>query len=313
METFLLLKCRMHKSPPQSRRVGLIGLGLMGRGLGLSLLRAGHALTVLAHRQRSVVDELVAAGAHEAANAAMLAETVDTVLLCLPSTEAVDAVLFGNQGVTSGASPGLLVLESSTLRPDVGRRLAQQLAARGIDFVDAPVTRGPAEAVQGRLLALVGGTDEAVQRAEPVLRAYCEQLFRFGGPGQGYAAKLINNFLAFSNLVAVAEAMHTARQAGLDLSTLLAAVHLSGGQNRVLDGLTPLLTGAGAAKSRVTLNTAHKDAQYYQQLAHGLGSSGPLAQLLEQQLGRALAAGLGGQLTPDYLDHVVSGSLGKTP
>ena len=97
IKTFLLLERRMHKSPPQSRRVGLIGLGLMGRGLGLSLLRASHALTVLAHRQRSVVDELVVAGAREAANAAKLAETVDTVLLCLPSTEADDAVLFGSR------------------------------------------------------------------------------------------------------------------------------------------------------------------------------------------------------------------------
>lgn len=290
-------------------RTGLIGLGLMGRGLGLSLQRAGHALTVRAHRQRAVADELVAAGAHEAVDTASLAADVDSVVLCLPSEEAVDAVLFGPRGLCSGARAGLLVVECSTLRPDVGQRLALRLAEAGIDFVDAPVTRGPNEAVQGRLNALVGGTPAAVDRAEPVLRAFCEQVFRFGAAGQGYAAKLVSNFLAFSNLVAVAEAMHTARQAGLDLPQLLAAIQVSGGQNRVLDGLAPLLAGTGPSRSRVTLDTAHKDVHYYLQLAQGLGSAGPMAQQVGAQLAQALAAGLGPHFTPDYLDHVAGRPL----
>ncbi len=300
----------MHIASPAPRSIGLIGLGLMGRGLGLSLLRAGHRLTVLAHRQRSVADELRAAGALESDSAAALAATVDALVLCLPSAEVVDEVLFGAQGVCAGARAGLLVVECSTLRPDVGQRLAATLSDVGIDFVDAPVTRGPNEAVQGRLVALAGGSAAALDRAEPLLRAFCEQVFRMGVAGQGYAAKLVNNFLAFSNLVAVAEALHTARRAGLDLPQLLAAVQLSGGQNRVLDGLTPLLSGTGPSRSRVTLATAHKDVHYYGLLARGLGSAGPLAQQVEAQLAQALAAGLGEQFTPAWLDHV-AGS-GKT-
>ena len=284
--------------------VGLVGLGLMGRGLGLSLLRAGHRLQVLAHRQRAVADELVAAGAHEVADAAALAASADALVLCLPSAEAVDAVLFGPQGVCSGARPGLLVVECSTLRPDVGRRLHAQLAAQHIAFVDAPVTRGPAEAVQGRLNALVGGDAAAVDRAEPLLRAFCEQVFRFGAPGQGYAAKLVNNFLAFSHLAAVTEAMHTARRAGLPLPQLLAAIQVSGGQSRVLDGLTPLLAGTGTSRSRVTLRTAHKDVHYYGQMAQGLGSEGALARQVQALLQQALDAGLADAFTPAWLDHV---------
>ena len=290
--------------------VGLIGLGLMGRGLGLSLLRAGHRLRVLAHRQRAVADELVAAGAQEDADAATLAAGVDVLVSCLPSEDVVDRVLFGPPAVCHGARRGLLVIECSTLRPDVGRRLQVRLAGQGIDFVDAPLTRGPAEALQGRLNALTGGHAAAVDRAEPVLRAFCEQVFHFGAAGQGYAAKLINNFLAFSNLVAVAEAMHSARRAGLDLPQLLAAVQVSGGQNRVLDGLTPLLAGTGPSRSRVTLGTAHKDAHYYHQMAQALGSAGPMAQQVDAVLAESLAAGLGEQFTPAWLDHVAG--LGKT-
>lgn len=293
------------ESPP---RIGLIGLGLMGRGLGLSLLRAGAALSVLPHRQRAVADELVAAGAHEAGDAATLAAAVQVLVLCLPSEQAVDAVLFGPRGVCEGGG-GPLVIDCSTLRPDVGRRLAARLAGHGMAFVDAPVTRGPNEAVQGRLVALAGGAPAAVDRAEPVLRCFCEQVFRFGAAGQGYAAKLVNNFLAFSNLVAVAEAMHTARSAGLDLPQLLAAVQLSGGQNRVLDGLAPLLAGTGPSRSRVTLDTAHKDASYYLRLAQELGSDGPMARQVQARLAQAVADGLGSHFTPDYLDHVAGRPL----
>lgn len=295
-----------NESPP---RTGLVGLGLMGRGLGLSLLRAGHALTVLAHRQRAVADELVAAGAQETGDAASLAAAVQVLVLCLPSEQAVDAVLFGPRGVCEGGAAGLLVIDCSTLRPDVGRRLAARLAGHGMAFVDAPVTRGPNEAVQGRLVALAGGAPVAVDRAEPVLRCFCEQVFRFGATGQGYAAKLVNNFLAFSNLVAVAEAMHTARGAGLDLPQLLAAVQLSGGQNRVLDGLAPLLAGTGPSRSRVTLDTAHKDASYYLRLAQELGSDGPMARQVQARLAQAVADGLGSHFTPDYLDHVAGRPL----
>lgn len=311
MEPIPQLVKRMN-TPSAPITVGLAGLGLMGRGLGLSLLRAGHRLRVLAHRQRDVADELVAAGAHDVADAAALAAGADALVLCLPSEDAVDQVLLGPRGVCSGAQRGLLVVDCSTLRPDVGQRLATVLAERGLHFVDAPVTRGPTEAVQGRLVALVGGSPAAVDRAEPLLRAFCEQVFRFGAAGQGYAAKLINNFLAFSHLVAVAEAMHSARRAGLDLPQLLAALQMSGGQSRVLDGLTPLLAGTGPSRSRVTLGTAHKDALYYHRMAQALGSAGPMAQQVDAVLAQALAAGLGDQFTPAWLDHV-AGIGAKAP
>jgi len=287
-----------------SPHTGLIGLGLMGRGMGLSLLRAGHTLHLVAHRKRDIAQELLAAGAHEAATPQALAAACEAIVLCLPSVETTEAVLFGPQGIVWGAPPGLLVIECSTLLREAGRSFAQRLAAAGVDFVDAPVTRGPTEAVAGRLNALVGGAPAAVERALPVLQAFCERTFRFGASGQGYAAKLVNNFLAFNNLVAIAEAMHTAQSAGLNTQELLAAIAVSGGQNRVLDGLAPWLTGAGESRSRVTLATAHKDVQYYARLAESLATLGPVAQQVERSLAQALHNGLGEQFTPEYLRHI---------
>lgn len=284
--------------------VGLIGLGLMGRGMGHSLLRAGHRLHVLGHRRREALDELVAAGAVETRTAAELASRCDVVVVCLPGEPAVRRVLFDEQGITSAAPPGSLVIDCSTLTPVAGRALAQSLAEQQLAFVDAPVTGGPNEAVEGRLHALTGGCDpDAVTRAWAVLSAFCDQHYAFGGAGRGYAAKLVNNFLAFNNLVAVAEAMATASKADLDLAMLLPAIANGGGQNRCLGGLENWLLGRGVSRSLVTLDTAAKDVDYYCQFATELGTHGPVAMQVHESLAAGVRQGLGTSLTPEYVRH----------
>lgn len=292
-------------------RVGLVGLGLMGRGIGVSVLRAGHGLGVVAHRRREVATELIALGAWEAPDPAALAARCDAIVCCLPSIDAATQVLTGPRGVAAAGAKGLLVIESSTLTPAAAVELEARLAADGIDFVDAPVTRGPNEALAGRLAALVGGRPGAVDRAEPILRAYCEKVFRFGTAGCGYSAKLINNFLAFTSLAAVAEAMATARGAGLDLPLLLQAIATSGGQSRVLDGLAPVIAGTGASRSRVTIETAHKDVDYYARFARAAGTAGPMAERVVERLRVALDAGWGERFTPEYLDFVAGAPAAK--
>ena len=203
--------------------------------------------------------------------------------------------------IAAKARPGLLVIDCSTLLPAATQNFHARLSTAGIALVDAPVTRGPKEAEQGRLHALVGGNAGDVARAEPVLRSFCESIFTFGGPGSGHAAKLVNNFLAFSNLVAVAEAMATAAKAGLHMPTLMQAINTSGGQSRVLDGLAPWLAEGAPNLSRVTLATAHKDADYYAQWAASLECEGPVAQQVVRQLTEGMDAGLAEQFTPHYV------------
>jgi 3-hydroxyisobutyrate dehydrogenase-like beta-hydroxyacid dehydrogenase len=289
-----------------SSRLGLVGLGLMGRGIGHSLLRAGHRLGIVAHRRREVADELLAAGAWEASSPRELAAACDALVLCVSSAEASRQCLVGERGVLESGRAGLLVIESSTLMPEAAREFAGALRTAGIDFVDAPVTRGPREAMEGRLNALVGGEPQAVERALGVLAGYCERSFVMGGAGSGYAAKLVNNFLAFNNLVAVAEAMTTAVKAGLALPTLLEAIAASGGQNRVLDGLAPWLATGGETRSRVTIDTARKDAQYFHAFARSLGTGGGASGHVLQALAQAVEHGLGEAFTPAYLEHVAA-------
>ena len=296
----------MTNSSTPPARVGLIGLGLMGRGIGHSLLRRGHALSILAHRRREVAEELVAAGANEVGSAAELAQACEVVVLCVSSAAATEQCLFGPGGVIESGRSGLLVIESSTLTPADALAFSARLKEQGMDLVDAPVTRGPREAMEGRLNALIGGDERAVQRALPVLSAFCERSFVLGDTGSGYAAKLVSNFIAFSNLVAVAEGMATAVQAGLHLPTLLDAMAVSGSQNRVLDGLTPWLRGATSPRSLATLTTAHKDLSYYLDFARSLGTQGAHAEAVKQALQGAMDAGMANEFTPAYLELVAT-------
>lgn len=289
-------------------RVGLIGLGLMGRGIGHSLMRAGYPLHIRANQRREVAVELVAAGANERASPVEVATSCDVIVLCLPGESAVEEVLFGQGGICLADRPGLCVVECSTLTPATGQLFAERLSKFGMHFVDAPLTGGPREAITGELQALVGGSFEAaVTRSQEVLGAFCRQQYRFPGVGNGYAAKLVNNFLAFSNLVAVAEAIATATCSGLDIGTLLAAVTNAGGQSRCLSGLTPWLSGTGESRSIVTIGTAAKDLEYYCRFAEGLGTLGPSALQSSQSLQAARDHGsLSEALTPEFVRHVAS-------
>jgi 3-hydroxyisobutyrate dehydrogenase-like beta-hydroxyacid dehydrogenase len=235
------------------------------------------------------------------------------LVLCLPSLEATQAVLFGPGGAAHEGARGVLVLECSTLMPNAALDFDARLDALGIGFADAPVTRGPTEALAGKLNALLGGRPEHAALAGRVLSAFCERVFSFGAPGQGYAAKLVSNFLAFTQLAAVAEGMATAARAGLDLPLLLQALAVSGSQSRVLDGLAPVIADTGESRSRVTLATAHKDVAYYRRFADALHTAGPVAAQVEQQFAQALAAGLGQRFTPDYLRHVAASCAESAP
>lgn len=274
----------------------------MGRGIGISLLRAGFSLTVVPNRQCHVADELISLGAIRGGSPMRGAGDSDVVVTSLPSAEAVRDVLFGPKGVSQAGRRELLVIDCSTLRPADAREFGTALNEQGVAFVDAPVTRGPNEALQGKLNALLGAdTEEHSKAATVVLSAFCESIFRMGPVGSGYAAKLVNNFLAFSALAALSEAIATAAKGGLDLTNLLNAISVSGGQSRAVTSMKPWITEAEPALSIITVATACKDVAYYRQHAEMLRTAGPVTRTVHEQLEHAVSAGLGDALTTAYL------------
>lgn len=287
-------------------RIGLIGVGLMGRGMGLRLLRDGHVLRVLAHVNRETVDELVAAGAVESATAAEIAADSDAIVLCLPNAVVVEEVLFGPTGIAGGAARGLLVLDCSTSVPVRSREFSRRLDTLGIAFVDAPVTGGPTEAATGKLVGLVGGSDSDIERARAILDAFCATIHVFGAVGTGHAAKLVNNGMGFGILAVVAEVLATAIRQGLHLPTLLEMIDHSGGQNRILQGLTPWLLTGDESFPKVTIATAAKDIDYFVQVAQSVDTDGPVLAQVHNEFRRAIESGIGDRMLPAYAAAVVA-------
>ena len=146
-------------------RVGYIGVGLMGHGAARNILeKGGYPLTILAHRNRAPVEDLVRRGAREAATPAELAEASDVVFLCLPSAVEVEATVYGEGGLLQAMRPGAVLVDSTTSDPAVTRRIGADLAARGVSMLDAALGRTPREAEEGRLSTYVGGEAEVLAR-----------------------------------------------------------------------------------------------------------------------------------------------------
>jgi len=215
------------------QRIGVVGLGTMGGAMAANLARAGFRL-VAWNRSAGRSAELEELGATVAATPAALAARVDVVLVCVSDTVDVEAVLFGPDGVAAGATAGTLVIDCSTIDPAATRRFATRLGARGIGFVDAPVTGGSEGARNATLAILVGGEPADVERARPVLSAIGRTITHFGPSGAGQAAKAVNQVILAGTYLGVAEGLVLALKSGLDPEQVVAALSTGAAQSWVL-------------------------------------------------------------------------------
>ncbi|MCL5428910.1 MAG: NAD(P)-dependent oxidoreductase [Chloroflexi bacterium] len=219
---------------PHTTRLGFIGLGLMGKPMAGHLLKAGFPLTVH-NRSRGAVAELVAAGAREAHSAKEVAANSDIVFTCLPDSPDVEQVVLGPNGVREGARSGLIVVDHSTIMPATARKLAETLAASGIQFLDAPVSGGQLGAQNGTLTIMVGGDAAALERARPALQAYGKAITHIGASGAGQVAKCCNQIMVAAQMSAMAELLIFARKADVDPRKVVEAIRGGAAQCWTLD------------------------------------------------------------------------------
>jgi 2-hydroxy-3-oxopropionate reductase len=196
------------------KHIGIVGLGVMGAGIAHNLLARGFDLSVFA-RDTAKAQPFVERGARLAATAADLG-ACDTVVLSVPATADVEAVLFGPQGIAS--RPGALrcVIDTSTIAAQASRGFAHRLAAQGIAFLDAPVSGGGKGAQEGTLACMVGGTQQAFDEALPVLQAFARSITRVGDSGAGQICKACNQVCVIANLLGAAEMVAICRANGID-------------------------------------------------------------------------------------------------
>jgi len=207
-------------------RIGFIGLGLMGSGMSLNILKAGYPLTVW-NRTASKMDPIVAAGAIAAGSPKEVAERSDIIITIVTDSPDVREVVLCPEGVIHGAEEGDLVIDMSTINPIVTREIAEELAEGGIRMLDAPVSGGDVGAKEGTLSIMVGGEREDFEDALPVFKAMGETITHVGGHGDGQVVKAVNQILVGMSMIGVAEALMFASKAGVDLDKCFKAV--SGG------------------------------------------------------------------------------------
>ena len=259
------------------RRIGLIGLGLMGRPMGMNLLKAGHQLTVW-NRTPERANELVAGGAALAKTPHEVAEASEFLLTIVSDPPALESVLWGRDGKNDGALAGLragsIYVDSSTISPSLVGRIAAACRERGVRFLDAPVTGGDWGAREGNLVFMIGGDAETLRDAEPILGVMGKKWFHLGPSGAGQTVKLAMNAILALEVGAMAEGLALVTKAGLKGEQLVEVMQASMARSGVLDVKSPLML-KGDYRPSFPLRLMHKDLGLALDLANQLGVALP--------------------------------------
>ena len=252
-----------------SKSVGFIGLGIMGRGMALNLIRAGFDVHVW-NRTQAKTQALAEAGAtvHETPQDVVAAAV--TTLLCLSDTADVEEVLFGPTGIAHGEIKGKRIIDCSTISPEVTKTIARRLEERGATFLDAPVSGGSEGAAKGTLSIMVGGRAADLEAVQPILAAIGSSITHVGEHGSGQLVKLVNQILVSGSMLAMGEALLFAQAGGLDLEKTLAAVKDGAAGSWTLSNRGPQVIAEDWSPG-FTIDLQQKDLRLVRETADSLG------------------------------------------
>ena len=280
--------------PIPAQRVAIAGVGVMGSAIATRLLACGHRVTLF-DPDRSKLAPLLGLGAHAGATVAEATEASDFVITSLNAAAIVRAVVFGPGGVAEAASAGKLMIDMSSIDPPSTRALARELReARGMGWVDAPLSGGAPRALEGRLTVMAGGSAEDVQRARPVMDSLCANYTHMGPSGAGQVTKLVNQLLCAIGFQAVAEAVRLAEAGGVDASRLAAALAGGRADSRLLQEFGPKMAARDYSPTG-RIDNMLKDLEGAQAFAMAERLPLPLTSLVGELHRGFVAAGLGAE------------------
>ena len=282
------------------KSIGFIGLGLMGHGMAKNLLKKGHALAFLVHRNRANLGDLLDLGGKEVKSARQLAEVSDCTILCVTGTPQVEANVYG--GLLEGARKGQIVVDCSTSMPESTDRIRADFEKKGVRFVDAPLARTPQHAEEGKLNCMVGADDATYAEVKPVLEKFCENIFHVGGPGTGHKIKLVYNFVAMAHAAVTCESLAACARVGISAEKFFQLVSAGGANSNMFQMVVPKALKGELDGLMFTLGNAKKDIGYYQQMVAGASLAGPMGSALHQVLVQANALGLGEKFVPSLIE-----------
>lgn len=262
-------------------KIGFIGLGNMGGPMAANLAKAGHAVTAF-DMSAAALDKAAAVGIAKAETAGATARGAEIVVTMLPAGQHVRSVYLGDKGILAGAAAGTLFIDSSTIDVATAREVHAAASARGMQFLDAPVSGGVGGAAAGTLTFMVGGEDVAFERAKPILEKMGKNIFHAGGAGTGQAAKICNNMLLAISMIGTCEAFVLAEKLGLSHETLFRISSTASGQCWSLTSYCPVPGPVPASPANrdyqagFTAAMMLKDLKLSQNAAQSAGAATPL-------------------------------------
>src|SRR5712691_30976 len=277
-------------------QLGFIGIGVMGRPMTLNLLKAGHEVTIFArHPEKPEVQEVLQAGAKLAPSARAVAMASEIVITMVPNSAQVEEVVAGPQGILEGARKDLIIIDMSTIAPEMSRKMAAAATAKGVHFLDAPVSGGSQGAVNGTLTIMVGGEREIFEQVLPALEAMGkkENIFHVGPIGAGEVVKIVNNILCGAIAAAIAESFVLGVKAGADVETMAKVIGVSSGASWQLSNQFPLRAFNGSFQPGFMTDLLHKDLGLALDLASENTVPATMIALTRQMYEMARAEGYG--------------------
>lgn len=257
-------------------RIGVLGLGNMGAGMAATLVSKGFTVSGF-DLSSTALEKAVQKGVKAAASAAELASGVDLLILSLPKAEHVRAACLNDGGILASAHNGLIVVDTTTSTPEMSREMAKILAEKGIHFMDAPVSGGPAGAASGTMTMVIGAKDDVLEKALPVLEAMSGTRVHVGNIGAGNVVKIANNLLSAAHLITTAEAISLAAQAGVEPDKCLEGINAGSGRSAVSQVSFPRWITSKSYDSGFTMGLMRKDTGLAMALADSLDMALPLS------------------------------------
>lgn len=293
-------------------KIGIIGLGIMGKPMAKNLLKGGYTDLLVNDRNQAVVDDVVSAGA-KAATQAEIGDLCDVVLTMLPNSPQVKEVMLGEDGVAAHMRPGTVFIDMSSINPVASKEIAAVLAEKNIEMLDAPVSGGEPKAIDGTLSFMVGGKQEVFDTYKPLLEKMGSSVVRCGEIGAGNTTKLANQIIVACNIQALAEALTLAQKAGVDPALVFDAIKGGLAGSTVMNAKAPMMM-AGNDKPGFKIDLHIKDLNNALDCAHSVGAPVPMTAAVQEIL-QWLHNHEGGQkdhsAIAQYYEHLTDIQIGR--
>jgi len=288
------------------KRIGMVGVGMMGHGIATNLLKHGYELILYEHPGNQPLENLISDGAKSVSDLLQITSESEVIILVLTGSTQIETVMNSERGILSGLKSNTIVIDCSTALPASTKRIASAVKAKGAHFLDSAMTRTPKEAALGKLNLLVGGEADLLEKCRPLLSCFAENITHVGPVSAGHSMKLLHNYVSLGMVALISEAAVCAQLNEVSLSAFVEVLASGGGGGTALERLKPFLLSKDTSGLKFTVSNACKDMSYYSTMADDVGALKGIANSVLETYNQALI-----KSSPDALVPELSSILGK--